>query len=149
MEICRKFKWLKRVKIRSRHVPAVQISLCMQDAEKVAKHIAGFFSGINEENTSVVWGGCHFNKRKGSEEEREDTVSWKKKGDGRELEKTSYRQEIMKRMEGTLLICWNTRGKEKGKRCYMHVKLMYSNIIFMFFQLQSLSWYREDTLTMQ
>lgn len=29
----------------------------------------------------------------------------KKKGDGRELEKTSYRQEIMKRMEGTLLIC--------------------------------------------
>lgn len=50
----------------------------MQDVEKLAKHIAGFFSGINEKNTSVVWGGCHFNKRKGSEEEREDTVSWKK-----------------------------------------------------------------------
>lgn len=75
MEICRKFKWLKRVRIRSRHVTAVQISLYMQDVEKVAKHIAGFFPGINEVNTSVVWGGCHFNKRKRSEEEREDTVS--------------------------------------------------------------------------
>lgn len=26
--------------------------------EKLTKHIAGFFSGINEENTSVVWGAA-------------------------------------------------------------------------------------------
>lgn len=51
--------------------------------------------------------------------------------------------------EQNVSICWNARGEEKGKHCYMHVKLMYSNIIFMFFHLQSLSWHSEDTSTMQ
>lgn len=106
MEICRKFKWIKRVRIRARHVTAVHISLYMQDVEKLAKHIAWFFSGINEENTSVVWGGgLPLQQKEGIGGGKGKCSKLKKKGDGRELEKTSYRQEIMKRMEGTLLIC--------------------------------------------
>lgn len=50
MEMCRKFKKAKR---NQNEVKTVNISLYMQDVEKVAKHVAWFFSGNNEENTNV------------------------------------------------------------------------------------------------
>lgn len=37
----------------------------MQDVEKQVKNIAWFFSGINEENTSVVWGGLPLQQKEG------------------------------------------------------------------------------------